>query len=133
MSQARRLRGRKRLENRRFAGKTGLLWTKSSGTAIYTKAEFGRFLGRNTYNNDMSRQLTPDQESIVQSAMAKGLASSAEDFVSDALQSKLNDMEHESKVDGWLRNDVVPAFEDFLKNPSEGMTSEAARADILSD
>lgn len=86
-----------------------------------------------TYYRGMSRQLTPDQELIVESAMAKGLASSAEEFVSDALQSKLNDMEHEAKIESWLRDDVVPSFEEFLKNPSEGMTSDDARADVLSD
>jgi len=33
-------------------------------------------------------RLTPDQESIVRSAIAKGLADSAEDFVSAALREK---------------------------------------------
>ncbi|WAP69715.1 hypothetical protein [Jiella pelagia] len=69
----------------------------------------------------MTMRLTPEQEAIVAAALARGLATSAEDFVSEALRKQAAALAHEGEVDAWLRDVVVPAHQEFMKNPAGGI------------
>ncbi len=54
-------------------------------------------------------------------AVARGLAPSAEEFVSQALRSQKEDASYEAELENWLRDEVVPAHEEFMKDPSTGV------------
>lgn len=59
--------------------------------------------------------------------MAKGLASSAEEFVSDALRAQLE----RASFERFVRDEVVPGNEEYLKDPSQGNTIDEVRAELL--
>lgn len=66
-------------------------------------------------------QLIPDQESIVRGAVARRLASSAEEFVLKALRNQQENAAYEPELEGWLRNEVIPAHDEFVKDPSSSI------------
>lgn len=69
----------------------------------------------------------------MQDALARGLASSAEDFVSAALSNQRDALEHQAGVKDWLRNVVAPAHHAFMKDPSQGKTADETLAEVLGD
>ncbi len=81
----------------------------------------------------MTIRLTPDQESLVQEAVASGLAPSAEDFVSKALRNQRDELAHDAGLDDWLHNEVVPGHEEFMKDPTTGKTLAEVRSELLGD
>ncbi|ORE98483.1 hypothetical protein [Aurantimonas sp. 22II-16-19i] len=78
----------------------------------------------------MTMRLTPEQEAIVATALAQGLASSAENFVSEALRKQAAELGRKAEVDAWLRDVVVPAHHEFMKNPSGGVPARDLLATI---
>ncbi len=68
-------------------------------------------------------RLTPEQEAIVADALDQGLATSAEDFVSQALLKQASELGREVELHAWLRDVVVPGHEAFIKNPTGGISA----------
>ena len=79
----------------------------------------------------MTMRLTPDQEAIVAGAVAQGLASDAEEFVSRALRSQADELAYQSDLEDWLRNEVVAGHEEYMRDPSKGTTLAEMRAELL--
>ena len=65
----------------------------------------------------MTTQLTSDQEALVSGAVAKGIAPSAEAFVTKALRNQLDE---EAALEHWLRTEVVAGHEEYMRDPSTG-------------
>ena len=89
------------------------------------------------YNYVMTTRLTPEQEAIVQQAVASGLASSAEEFLSVALErwrAELNVAPAQGAAfDQWVRDNVVPAHHAFMKDPSTGKTADEVRKELFGE
>lgn len=81
----------------------------------------------------MSIRLTSDQEAIVRQALTDGLAQSAEDFVSDALQARLEQLAADARFDQWARDEVAPALQEFFENPETGKNADDTLAEVLGD
>ncbi|MEO1190535.1 MAG: hypothetical protein AAFY02_02175 [Pseudomonadota bacterium] len=81
----------------------------------------------------MTMKLTPDQEAVVKQVVDAGLAESAEAFVSEALRDQQDELAQNAAVKQWLRDVVVPAHEEFMKDPSQGRTLAQMRAELLDD
>ncbi len=69
----------------------------------------------------MTMRLTPEQEAIVAAALDQGLATSAENFVSQALLKQASELGREVELHAWLRDVVVPAHKTFMMNPTGGI------------
>ncbi len=68
----------------------------------------------------MSIRLTSEQETLVHSAVEDGMAPSAEQFVTEALERRRDDL----AFDRWVRDVVAPASERFAGDPSTGTAPE---------
>ena len=75
----------------------------------------------------MAIRLTPDQETLVQHAVAQGLAPSAEAFVADALREKVEKAAFES----WVKNEVIPGHGEYLADLATGKSVEEARRELF--
>lgn len=69
------------------------------------------------YANDMTIQLTPDQEALVTGALAQCASKSAEEFITKALRNQLDE---EAALDHWLRTEIVQGHEEYLRDPTTG-------------
>ena len=83
------------------------------------------------YNSTMTVRLTPDQEAIVQRAVAEGLAPSAEDFVSMALWQMRDELVFDLEERLGMKLDQINAeLDKGLEGPTtrwEGAASFHAR------
>lgn len=86
-----------------------------------------------TYTAPMTIHLTPDQEAIVEQVLAAGLARSAEQFVSAALEQQRSRLQEHVAFDRWVREHVIPAHDEFMKDPSKGKTADEVRRELLGD
>ena len=81
----------------------------------------------------MTKRLTPDQEAIVQQAVTSGLAPSADAFVSAALEQRHAQLKEDAAFDQWVREKIIPAHQEFMKDPSKGKSADEVRQELLGD
>ena len=80
----------------------------------------------------MTTRLTPDQEALVAGAIAKGLAPSAEEFVSEALRNQVEQSTYAAELDTWLRDEVVTGHDEYMVDPSRAVPAGDVLAAIKS-
>lgn len=74
--------------------------------------------------------LTEEQAKFIDRKVASGEYASSSEVVRDGLRTMV---ERDAAIERWLREEVVPAYEAYLKDPSTALPLEEAFAEILAD
>ena len=75
----------------------------------------------------LSISLPQEQADLVQALASSGRYASASAVISDGLRVL---QARDAAVERWLREEVVPAYEELRADPSKGQTVAQARAEV---
>lgn len=75
----------------------------------------------------LSISLPQEQADLVQALANSGRYASASAVISDSLRAL---QARDAAMERWLREEVVPAYNELRADPSKGFTVEQARAEV---
>ncbi len=78
----------------------------------------------------MSVTLPNEMADLVKAKVASGEYASESEVVRDGLRALAA---REKAVEAWLRNEVVPAYEEYKANPGSGLSVDQVRAMIAEE
>lgn len=78
----------------------------------------------------MSVTLPNEMAKLVKDKVASGEYASESEVIRDGLRSLA---ERDRAVEAWLRNEVVPAYDEYKANPASGLTVDQVRAMIAEE
>lgn len=77
--------------------------------------------------HQFSVTLTPDLAKLVRAKVASGEYACEGDVISEGLRAL---QAHELATDAWLRQEVLPAYDAIMADPSRGRSVAAVRATL---